>query len=184
MYHLCLVALVLVVSTLPACTRINVDVDSAAAWSHKGARTYKWRPEPEGSFGDPRIDEKQVTKLIRLNTDTILAEKGYVLTDTENTDLEVGYWIAIGTESAARSPGSTAVTGDARPNYWRGGRVSSSHVEKGSINIYVVDPTTKKKVWRASARAVINANRSREKRAERVTDAVQRMVSQFPRAEP
>ena len=175
-----------VLASSVGCSRMAVESSSEPDWSTTGLHKYSWRPLPGGALGDPRVDEEWVVKNIRQNVDTELAKKGYTKTDAEHADFEVGHWIAMRTGSSAGTQGSPGNWGTAyRPSgYWEArGRVPASHIEKGTIGVYIVDPVQQRNVWRGWARAAMNFKATREKRKARIKEAVRQILRSLPNAD-
>jgi len=168
-----------------ACTPTKVESSANPDWSPAGATAYAWRPRPGGHLGDPRVDEEHVVKTMRASADAVLAAKGYRLVPSDDADFLLGYWLVAG-EYDVGSPkdGSRKrASGDRPPGYWEDVlNIPPNHVEKGTIGLYVVDGEPPRDVWRGYARKVMDFKASRSERAERVAEAVRRILKDFPTA--
>jgi hypothetical protein len=79
------------------------------------------------------------------------------------------------------------------PSYYYGNRgfyhgagswpVSDTYVyqyEEGTLLLDIVDPGTKKLIWRGTAKTEVNAEQSPEKKEARINKAVHMLIEQFP----
>ena len=140
---------------------------------------------PHGSLGDPRVNEEYLVKVIRRAADAALAAKGYREAGPgDDADFEVGHWVALRTYDVGGprgdDPDKPGVFGRPPGYYEARSMAPASHVEKGTIGLYLVDPQRKENVWRGEARSAVNFKASREKRRARVEQAVQRILGDLP----
>jgi hypothetical protein len=168
-----------------ACSRLTIETSSEPDWSIAGKRLYAWRHVPGGSLGDPRVNEEYLVKVIRRTADAELAAKGYRKAAVGgDADFEVGHWVALRTYDIGgprgEEPNDWVVYGRPPGYYQAASMAPASHVEKGTIGLYVVDPHRKKNVWRGEARSAVNFRASREKRRARVEEAVRRILGDLP----
>jgi hypothetical protein len=168
-----------------ACSRLTIETSSEPDWSIAGKRSYSWRPVPGGSLGDPRINEEYLVKVIRRAADAELVAKGYEEAGNgEAADFEIGHWVALRTYDIGgprgEDPDDWVVYGRPPGYYQAASMAPASHVEKGTIGLYLVDPHRNENVWRGEARSAVNFKASREKRRARVEEAVRRILGDLP----
>lgn len=167
-----------------SCSRIDVESSAEPDWSPVNATTYAWRPDPPGKLADPRIDESHLVKALRAAADRELAARGYRLADSAVADFQVGYWLAVRTREVASPRGGwrNRDDSDGRAGFWESPvNVPPAHIERGTVGLYVVAGEPPRNVWRGVAQGVLRPNASHSERAERVDDAVRRILEEFPR---
>lgn len=169
--------------TLVACagieTSTNYDPNAVATLSQY--RTYSWLPEKAGQ--NTRVYNDVVEARVKQAVNDYLQARGYQLVE-QNPDFKVGWHGAIdqkldvGTMDTYYGYGwgpwySPYYAGAAPQTYVR-------EYEEGTLILDVVDATSNKLVWRGTAQAELSSSSSAEKRQERLNEAVDKILEDFP----
>jgi len=165
---------------LISCAPIYVNSDYDPSVDFSGFRTYDWIPGPQGKTGNRRIDNPIVDSRIRMAVENQLREQGFVKKTNGSADFWVGYHAAV----QSKLDVNTIDTYYGYGRRWGGGVVVTEtqvyEYDEGTLVIDIVDPKTRKLVWRGSAQAEVNISKKPEKRQERVNKAVRMILNQFP----
>ena len=120
--------------------------------------TYVWDRDAIRMPTDPRIVEMRLGRLIEQVAEQAFAARGYSRThDVERADYSLSYDFRVGTFIAADASRST-----------------------GALSFLLVDPATKGRLWLGWGRADFHAGTPTEQRRERLADALDRMLADFP----
>lgn len=151
--------------------------------------TYAWMPGSLQLPDDPRVDRADVDRRIRSAVERELAAKGFKPVSQDAADILIAYHAALESKLDAAA---------VNKNYWSWGygpdgswgygpdrEVSLGQdagpvYEKGSIVLDIVDPGTKRLLWRGSAEANIVVSVSTEEKERRTNRAVQAILARFP----
>jgi len=169
----------LVALVLAGCSRITVTTDHDASANFGALHTYAWRPGPQQGVGDPRFDSTLLDKRVRAAVDQVLVSKGYRAAAPGTTaDFLVGYHAVVRQKTSVQTI-----------NRWYGYRVGglpggpgsyARTYDEGTLLIDVIDPSTMQLLWRGSGTGVVDPQASPEKREQRINDAVDRILADFP----
>lgn len=170
-------AIILLLLTVNACATTNpivVKAESSPTADFARYATYAWLyAPPEGHGRGPRSESELLDWRIRAAVDTQLAARGYQTT-AAHPDFLVAYHIE-----------RTEKTTDSFSDYWRyrqsGGEADPAEAyvfgyEEGSLILEFTDARTRQLVWRASATAMLSA----DKQQERTQEAVRLMLRRLP----
>jgi hypothetical protein len=167
-----------------ACSGVRVDVstDYDPAFDFGGRTTYAFLRErsAKGAPLQTLIDER-VAEALRAT----LAGKGLKETADDGAQLLVSWH--VGVEQAIEVDQiEHAYRGYARPVYgWRGmpmGTVETrvDQYAKGTIMIDVIDPATRRLVWRGAGQGRVDEDATPEERSTRIRAAVAEILETFP----
>jgi hypothetical protein len=159
---------------------IQTDFDPAASGTISEYRTYAWLPHPSG--GDTRVNNPLVASRIETAVDQVLSSKGYSKTTAASASFLVGYHAALDGKVDIDTMNGYYGYGYARW-YGRGAVMTQNYVreyEEGTLILDIVDKTSNELVWRGSAQAEVNMDVTPAERQERVTNAVQLILEEFP----
>ncbi len=120
---------------------------------------YTWTPNPP----DPRVVESGLDSLIRSSVEKHLSKKGFELGPTGAVDFWVDYRVAR------------------REKTYAGAVAFGETIEEGSLVLEVVDPNTRQFIWRGIARARIMDNDPPDVRKQRIENALNSLMNQFPK---
>ncbi|MDX2167681.1 MAG: DUF4136 domain-containing protein [Deltaproteobacteria bacterium] len=149
--------------------------------------TYAWRSTEPPATGDPRLKNKRLDTTVRSAVDRTLAAKGYQSAAAGTTaDFLVAYHIVVNQKTSAAEIDRTY--GYGRSGGWGGGTyggwgwttTQSYDYEQGTLLIDIIDPATMNLLWRGTGTRVIAEGTSHDKRAARITDAVEQILKDFP----
>lgn len=164
---------------LAGCSQITVRADHDPSANFGALHTYAWRPEPQQGVADPRFDSTLIDKRVRAAIDRVLASKGYRAAAPGTTaDFLVGYHAVVRQKTSAQTINRWY---GYRLGGWHGGPQTYVHdYEEGTLLIDVIDPATMELLWRGSGTGVVDPKASPEKREQRINDAVERILADFP----
>ena len=162
------VALILAVAGC-AVTSLHVDSQRDPAADFAPYRTYDWTTGSKPATEQARLLDRR----IRTAVEDQLAAKGY-LRKSRAADFLVGYRVSIKDAtldtfadlSAYRLSGGTGNVID----------VYTAGYEQGTLVLEAFDAATRRPVWSATAKGVIDPSQSQD----RVTEAVTKMLDRFP----
>lgn len=180
-------ALPLVAATvlaLSACSSIEVSQDFSPSMDFSRLQTFDWMPEPPRTR-DTRVDNDLVDRRFKIALEEVLETKDFRKVDSGRADFRVGYHLTLDQE----------VDYQTLNTYWGGGwrygglygpTVGTTTVQAraytvGTLIIDVFDVESQELVWRGSGEGrVSDDDMSPEERQRRVTEAVSRVLDQFP----
>ena len=152
---------------------IQAERDPAVSLDSYG--TYAWS-SLQRAPGDVRVTPA-LNAQIRDDIDRHLADKGYVRVDTE-ADFSVMYQVTIEGETITQTldwySGSNFKETVATPT------ATQRRYEEGTLIIDVMAGQSERLIWRGTATAEVRQRASPEDRSSRVTEAVQKVLTQFP----
>ena len=160
-----------VIVTALGCSGISTSSTFDRKYSFKQLRVYEWLPVSKGE--DIRhIDVERVRRAV--NKD--LKFKGFRL-GTGGAD----FLVALGLGTQHRS---TVVGDNSGWDRFSGGTGPRSarvvNYEQGTLKIAFIDRKTEKIIWQGEARAVLSKRPSARKVEARITEAVGKMLRDFP----
>ncbi len=169
--------LTLPVLVLAGCATMNVSSYAERNFDPARYRTYGWGPSEELRTGDARLDNNELfDAAVRADVERALAAKGFVKAATGTPDLLVHYHASVGQEIDVREIDrgyAYCEDFDCRPYVY----------EAGTLFIDLVDPATRRLMWRGwaegSVEGVIDDQTLLERR---IADAVDRIAARLPRA--
>ena len=172
-------AVLLIAPALAGCSQVAVTTDHDPSANFSALHTYAWRPGPQQGVDDPRFDSTLLDKRVRAAVDRVLASKGY-RTAAPGTDADflVGYHAVVRQKTSVQTINRWY---GYRAGVWYGGPQTFAHVyDEGTLLIDVIDPATMQLLWRGSGTGVVNPQASPETREERINDAVEHILADFP----
>jgi len=168
---------VLVTAAFAACARFTVHSDYDHAASFQALRTYDWRPGPQRSIGDPRVDDALVDSTVRGAVDRELAARGYTKGASATPDFLVAYQVGVGDKSDTVTIGERYTSG----GVWSTASWYSdtSQYEEGMLSLGIIDSRTTKLMWRGIAKGIVDPTASPEEREKRIIAAVRKLLKEF-----
>ncbi|VAW70283.1 hypothetical protein MNBD_GAMMA09-1617 [hydrothermal vent metagenome] len=185
------VRIILILSSLlwlVSCSSLTVGYDYNQKIDFSTFNTYDWIPFPE-DMPASTMDRARFLTSVEIS----LASKG-ISHSASNPDFLIathfirkntvdinnwGYSYAANTYYSGSNSSKFGRYGFGS-DYSSSGGISAYQYEKGTLIIDFVNAKTKKLAWRAVAKAIINPASTPEKQSERVNDAVNEILSQFP----
>jgi hypothetical protein len=176
------------------CSTIEIYSDYDPWANFSGLKTFSWIPGPQKETGDPRIDNPLLDAHIRNAVEDQLALNGFEKKGTEKPDFWIGYHAAIDRKLGAQTinhfyayPPGWAWEHYRTPYVPPGMAITETEIfyyDEGTLILDVVDPETRKLIWRGSAQAEVKYATNPEKRNERIKEAVRRILERFPPKKP
>lgn len=181
------------------CSSMSVSTDYDPSANFANLKTYRWLPADEQRLtGDPRIaGDTLLEARIHSAVDRELAQEGYELVPDDAppdapVDFLVGYHMTLDRQIDTRtinevyhySPGWSGWSPRGR-HYYRGGyyyapRTYVDVYDQGTLLIDLIDPQTRKLIWRGSAVDRMNFQESPQDKTQQINEAVRRMFQNFP----
>lgn len=147
-------------------------------------KTYHW-VAIKGTDQPDDLTAKQLSDAI----DAQLATKGFTRTDSDTSDLYIGYQTAIGTEKQYTSYNTGWGYGPGWGGGWYGmhGGMSTSStygststVYIGQLDLSIYDSAEKQLVWRGVVSKTLDPKAKPDKKQKNVTKAVGKLLKNFP----
>ena len=152
---------------------VRYDYDTKADFAH--LETYDWLPIPTSAEID-RITIERIKNAVN----TQLEAKGLKMTSDDPDFLIASH---VGKKEKVRIEDWGYGYGP-HGRYWGGyggpRGVDVYKYEEGSLILDFVEPKSKKLIWRGSAKAQINTDKTPEKREKLIAEAVQKILEKFP----
>ena len=163
-----------------ACTSFPVDTDYNPEVDFAVLRHYVWSERDPNPSADPRVDNDLLDGRIRRAVDAALALKGYQPAGAAPADFEITYHVAV--ERAIDV--ETYIDAYPRGYRWGAGLTQAytnvREYDVGSLVLDVLSGDSQKLIWRGSTQAEIDQAGTPEARTQRVRDAVDAILAQFP----
>jgi hypothetical protein len=155
-----------IVVAMPSCSPgPNIKIDSAYGpgikFSERGD-TFSWAPVNKEDTGDYRADNPQLHDLIKIAVEEQFLGKGYKKSSDDMPDFWINYRLATKNRTDMGSHGPT------------------QNFDEGSLVLDVIDPGTRKLIWRAVAKTRLDNSLPPAVRKERAQTAVKRMLENLP----
>jgi hypothetical protein len=170
--------LLVVVVALAACApqiHIASDYDPSADFARM--KTYAWLQTPAHVPQDPRINSDLLASRVHSAVNDELTVRGYA-ESVEKPDFRVTYHVAVKDKIDVQSFPTDYGYGLGR---WPAGSdVRVAQYEEGMLLLDLVDGETNELIWRGSAQARIDPNRSPAERTKLIRSAVHQMLDRFP----
>ena len=167
----------LLLPLLAACSQVSVHTDHDTKADFSRLRTYGWLQKPSDLPRDPRIDNDLLDSRVHSAVNDELQAKGF--TEAENPDFRVTYHVMVQSKLDVQSFPVAYGYGLGRVGAMSTD-VRVSEYETGTLLLDVVDSTSNELVWRGSAQARIDPNRTPQQRTKLIREAVHDMLAHFP----
>lgn len=156
---LCTVATLLI---LIGCAPVTVNASTAPNADLSARHTFAW--EPNGQMAG-ELDDSIGGQNVHAAVNDALEAHGFRPAAGEAPDMLVDYHVRLQNESEIE-----------------GGRwlVQEYHYTVGTLIVALVDPKTKRFLWRADAQGIVYPSASGDKQAQDIRAAVQKMFANFP----
>jgi hypothetical protein len=156
-----------------SCSSLRVSHDYDTRFDFSRIKTYTWVPS-EPSAGVSGLTIQRVQSAV----DRELAAKGYTKSD-ENPDARIAMHAAVSEKYTV----TDRSYGFSYGRHWRyvdAGYVEVDSYEQGTLILDVIDAATNAAVWRGIGTRVVQRNLSPAQREERINEAVEKILAQFP----
>lgn len=169
--------------TLGACSTMTIELDHDASANFSNLKTYAW---VSGAKRDPiltRSNDEFVESRVQQAVNSQLTTKGYEMQTSGAPDFLVSYYASLTAKLRVR----TDYDGYREPSGSLGGSSSTGGTrtrvydfDQGLLVLHIVDPQTKKLMWRGRAKDAVDVSWSERKKTAKISEAIQKMLSQFP----
>lgn len=187
------VCLLFSIAMLAACSTVYVDSDYDKETDFSRLKTFRWVETPPVNVGDPRIDDTVLQARVQVAVNRELEAKGLRRLESGEVDILVNYHVTVEEKMTGQhlndkygySQGGGWTHGARQGWSWGlgahdAGNIPTTYYEEGSVIIDMVDPTTKRLIWRGSARTVVELDADDATRRQRLNDTVGRIFTQYP----
>jgi len=183
MKRLFLFVLLLLVSTIVACSSVRVSQDYDLAKPLPVLKSYQWLTAEQTTTGDVRVDNPLLNERIRRAIDRVLQEKGYQAEPTGRVDFQVAYQYTI--RQRLRSDDVSGTFGFGVGTYGRHGGVAvgtGHHVSQYDEGLLVIDLTDNQGnlLWRGQGTRYLPTHPKPEKTEKIYNELVEKILAQFP----
>ena len=193
------------VLALAGCATLQVETDYAPEVSLTQLSTYEWVDQEADASGDPAVDSPLLKRHIRDAVDSELGRMGYRKVTSDTPDFRIAY--SVTAEEKSRIDGSYGYGGYGgygsyrrsfgfslyggrylRPYYgypgagYAGAGYVSEYLQ-GTLVLDIIDVRTEKVIFRGWASKSLDSDPSPKKVRKYVTEAVEEILEDFPRAE-
>lgn len=152
---------------LVSCSSLRVKTDYNPDYDFSRLATYNWVPNPKSGV-ENSLFEKHFHKIMGEK----LAEKGITLSET-TPDFLIAYYGNVKSKINVQNWGY-------RYPGWYGG-VEVYQYDEGTMVVDFVDAKTKELIYRGTVTAEVNrGNMDMKKRQKRITEAVEKILKDFP----
>ena len=168
---------------LTGCESMQVSADFRRNFRFTSVETYAWLPDPPGHAGDPVLHNDLIDGRVRDAVDRELQGMGYRKVPGDEADIHITYYLSLDRRVSWQMVSHA---------YQYQGGFSERHTtqttlresEQGTLLIDMLEPGTRRLVWRGTAQARVRRDSDPERREQRINDAVERILAQFPPAGP
>jgi len=172
---------VVLIAALGGCSTMRVTSDTDPSAKFTGYKSYNWMAEAPKKTGDPRIDGNSIlASRIRSAVERQLAAKGYEKRSSGTPDFLVGYHASLEKKTSVRMLNEYYRYGPGWGRRYRGPQTYVYDYDEGTLILDIVDPKTRKLLWRGSPTDVVNPTASEEARQKKINEAVTRILEKFP----
>lgn len=168
---------------LSACSTMRVESDHDGSANFSDLKTYSWVSRAKRDPILTRINDEFVESRVQQAVNSQLAAKGYKMQTSGTPDFLVSYYASLTAKLRVR----TDYDGYRKPSESLGSIPSTGRTrtrvhdfDQGLLVLHIVDPETKKLMWRGTAEDAVDLRWSQERKTAKISEAVQKMLSQFP----
>lgn len=173
-----IVAVLALVLFAGACSRFSVQADADPNVDFARFTTFAWLPKDQAPPVDQWMQDRAIEKRVQSGIEAGLRAKGYRPAEGGKPDLLVTYRLTSESRSSTGVPSSYS---GYNLGWWSNARMMrTDNYERGTLMVDVIDAADRDLVWRGSASARLLPHISFDKRAKRATDAVERIMKDFP----
>ena len=158
-------ALVPMLLAAAGCSSISTSYDYDPGTDFSKFRTYQWIKQPDQKSTTSPFVLERIKNAVNRN----LGQKGF----RPAVDPDILLAAHTGHESRVR------VT-DWGYGYWGRGGSDVYQYEEGTLILDIVHRTSKKLIWRGTAKGVVDPNPTPEKTTKTINNAVTKILSKFP----
>ncbi len=177
-----------VLATTAFAAKIKVDAQYDKAFDFRKVHTYVWHPQGAGDVkilestdDNPAALKALLEPIVVRAVEQNLAQRGFNKAASGTADLHVSYYVLVGPNIDSQTMGQFL-----RPVPMWGlppfapATQSLEIYEQGSLILDIALASADTMIWRGSARAEIDRQRSDAARAQKIQDGVAEMLKKFP----
>jgi hypothetical protein len=165
------------------CGSMQVNADFRRNFRFTSVESYAWLPDPPGHAGDPVLHNDLIDGRVRDAVDHELEAMGYRKVSVEEADLHVTYYLGLETRVSMQMVSNAY--------QYRGGffdhhstQTVLREYERGTLLIDMLEAPRRRLVWRGTASARVRRRSDPGEREQKIFDAVERILAQFPPVGP
>jgi hypothetical protein len=186
--RLCLL-LAVISWTVTGCQSINVRTNYDHNVAFADLHTFCWVPAPAWLHNDPRLHMDLLEPLVQNNVVSQLTAKGFQQTDCAAADFQVTFHPAlhdqfIETPSLDSQQGGVTIytySPETGGQLWKSSSDTMLYNEReGSLVIAIIQPKSRRAIWKGVASAKLLSQASVAQREQRVQTAVRMVMEKFP----
>lgn len=183
-----LYSLVPIIMMLSSCSTMTIDVDYNDSLSFTGLKNFDWVPGTPLKSNNPKVDSNTLLHdRIRQEITSWMLSHGYTKNKDEKVDFLIAYQLIVEDKTKI-----TVINdyydypmgwgyGYRRPYGYSGrSRQHAYEYKEGALIIDMVNPDTKKLMWRGSATDEVSASAKPDKKNKQIKEAVDRILQEFP----
>lgn len=159
--------------SIASCSSISVTQDFDPSTDFSTLRTYSWYGNVQG------VDQLTAQRIVRA-VDNELNARGYRKLDSGTPDFQVNALASVQQKIDVRPTTVSVGYGWGRGYMGMSTGNQVSTYDEGTLVLDLVAPSTKSLLWRGTAKAAVDPNRTPEEREARVREAVHKILEQFP----
>jgi hypothetical protein len=178
-----ILALLVLIITIAACSSVKVSQDYDLNKPLPVLKTYRWESAVQAETGDVRVDNPLLNERIRRAIDRMLLQKGFLSVEKGPVDFQVAYQFSISPK--IRSDDVSGTVGFGVGSYGRHGGVAigtGHHVTQYDEGLLVIDLTDSRGtlLWRGQGTRYLPAHTTPEKTEKIYNELVAKILAQFP----
>ncbi len=168
---------------LSACSTMTIELDHDASANFSNLKTYAWVSRAKRDPILTRINDEFVESRVQQAVNSQLVTKGYKMQTSGTPDFLVSYYASLRAKLRVRTDyeGYREPSGSLGSSSYTGGtRTRVYDFDQGLLVLDIVDPQTKKLIWRGTAKDAVDLSWSQQRKTAKISEAVQKMLSRFP----
>ena len=177
-------ALLAVGLSLAACSGLKVGHDYDPSADYSGYRSFDFFPGGKELSGNPHLDTPFVEARIRESIVSTLTSRGYQKVEDRTPDFYVNYHLSV--QQKLSSSNVNVHYGVGSYGSWGGVGIGTStaprvrQYEEGTLVIDLIDGASRKMVWRGTGSGALDRDPTPEETTRGVSNAVTKILDQFP----
>ena len=158
----------------------SVDTDYNPNIDFIGFKSYQWQPIDLRQYDDPRLNSNLLHQRIRQAINTALNRKGFILLAKGRPDFYINYHVMIEKLTDVDTVGVGLGHHYRHYGLGLGTEIIVSEYDESTLMIDVIDPDTRKILWRGSLGERVTRSDSVADKNSKVQALVNTILSEFP----
>lgn len=170
---------------LAGCSRVQTNSEISSGADLASMKTFGWMSETGQQAEDVRLTDPRIQETIRAAVEKSLSDKGYERVDADKADFLVTWFGAIEKKIKTESLdhfyapyGYGTLYRDPSLNTAAAG--TGFEYEEGTVIVDVLDPQSRKLLWRGSGSGRLLENQSEETVLHNLRRSIAKIVQPFP----